>query len=193
MSILKYLRPLNENLPDPSGPLSEQIPATAIVSANMKVLEALEGNEEKKKRSRGPYLSLTSVQKYEIGKWAAEYGITASIRYFNKKYSDLLLKETAVRRLKNSYQDYIKAQVSVHFNTGSSEAMIQELPNKKVCRPLMTGEETDKQVEHYLTELRKRGCIINTSVAIAVGEGILLNKDVNLLASNGGGINLTKD
>ena len=55
----------------------------------------------------------------------------------------------------------------------------------------MTGDETDKQVQHYITELRKRGCIINTTVAIAVGEGILLNKDANLLAANGGGINLT--
>jgi len=71
--------------------------------------------------------------------------------------------------------------------------LIQELSNKKVSRLLMTGEETDKQVQHYLTELRKRGSIINTSVAIAVGEGILLNKDTNLLAANGGGINLTKD
>ena len=41
--------------------------------------------------------------------------------------------------------------------------------------------------------MRKRGCIINTSVAIAVGKGILLNKDANLLAANGGGVNLTKD
>ena len=57
----------------------------------------------------------------------------------------------------------------------------------------MTGDETDKQVQHYITELRKRGCIINTTVAIAVGEDILLNKDANLLAANGGGINLTKD
>ena len=71
--------------------------------------------------------------------------------------------------------------------------MIQESPNKKVGRLLMTGEETDKQVQHYLTELRKRGCIINTSVAIAVDEGILLNKDANLLAANGSGINLMKD
>ena len=40
----------------------------------------------------------------------------------------------------------------------------------------MTGDETDKQVQRYITELKKRGCIINTTVAIAVGEGILLNK-----------------
>ena len=71
--------------------------------------------------------------------------------------------------------------------------MVQELPNKKVGRPLMTGEEIDKQVQHYLTDLRKKGCIINTSVTIAVAEGILLNKDANLLAANGGGIHLTKD
>ena len=81
-----------------------------------------------------------------------------------------MLKETTVRRLKNSYQDYIQAQASVSFNTGNSEAIVQELPNKKVGHPLMTGEEIDKQVQHYLTDLRKRGCIINTSVTIAVGE-----------------------
>ena len=52
--------------------------------------------------------------------------------------------------------------------------MIQELFNKKVGHPLMTGEETDKQVQQFLTELRKRGYIINMSVAIAVGEGMLL-------------------
>lgn len=92
MSILKYLHPLNQNLSDPSGPLSEQIPVTAIASANVKVLEALQGNEEKKKRSRGLYLSLTPAQKYEIGKRAAEHGVTASIWYFNKKYPDLSLK-----------------------------------------------------------------------------------------------------
>jgi len=51
MSILKYLHPLNQTLPDPSGPLSEQIPSTAIALANVKVLKALKEKEEKKKRS----------------------------------------------------------------------------------------------------------------------------------------------
>ena len=56
------------DLPDPSGPLSEQMTSTAIVSANVKVLEALKEGEGKKKKSRGPYLSLTPTQKYKIGK-----------------------------------------------------------------------------------------------------------------------------
>ena len=67
MSILEYLHPLNQNLPDP-GPLSEQIPVTAIASDNVKVLEALKGNEEKKRRSQGPYMSLTPAQKFEVSK-----------------------------------------------------------------------------------------------------------------------------
>ena len=53
--------------------------------------------------------------------------------------------------------------------------------------------QIDIQVQLYLTEMRKMGCIINTTVAIAVGEGILLNKDANHLVANGGGVNLTKD
>ena len=39
MSILKYVRPLKQkpDLPDSLGRLSEQIPSTAIASANVKV------------------------------------------------------------------------------------------------------------------------------------------------------------
>jgi len=51
---------------------------------------------------------------------------------------------------------------------------------------LATGE--DQQVQHYLRELRKKGCVVNTSVAISAGEGILLNKDAALSADC-----LTKD
>ena len=42
MSILKYFRPLREkpDLPDPSGPLRETVPPTAIVKVNVKVNEA---------------------------------------------------------------------------------------------------------------------------------------------------------
>ena len=88
MSILKYFHLLTKknDLPDLSGPLSEQMPSTAIASGNVKVLEALKKGEEKKKRSRGPYLSLTPAQKYEIGKRVLEHGVTASIRYYNMSY-----------------------------------------------------------------------------------------------------------
>ena len=44
---------------------------------------------------------LTPVQRYEVGKRAAEYGVTDSIRYFAVKYPEIKLKEPSVRRFKN--------------------------------------------------------------------------------------------
>ena len=99
MSILRYVRPLKQksDLPNPLGPLSEKVLSFAISAANKNVIKALNDAQERKKRSREPYLSLTSAQKYEIGKRAAEHGVTSSIRYFAKKYRDLDLKESSVR------------------------------------------------------------------------------------------------
>ena len=84
-SVLKYFRPLREkpDLPDPSAPLRETVPPTAILEA--KVNEALNeasGIEEKCKRACGTYSFLTPVQKYEVGKRAAEYGVTATTRHY---------------------------------------------------------------------------------------------------------------
>ena len=44
-----------------------------------------------------------------------------------------------------------------------------------------------------LKELRKRGSTINSAIVIATAQGIIMNKDANLLSCNGGGINLTTD
>ena len=188
MNILKYFRPIKQtpDLPDPNGPLSENMPSSAVSSANAKVTDVF---EKQTSSIRGPYLTLTPTQKYQIGKRTAEYGTTAAIRYYQKKFPDLPLKETTVRRLKNLYQSSLKAQGP----EASSFEAVNEIHGSKTGRPLLIGDELDKQVQQYLTDLRKRGCVINTRIAIAVGEGILLNKDANLLASNGSGITLTKD
>ena len=80
MSILKYFHPVKQkpDLPDPSGPLSQAVPPTAIAAANVKVAEALNDAEVKKSasRARGTYSFLTSAQKYEVGKRAAEHSVT---------------------------------------------------------------------------------------------------------------------
>ena len=88
MSILRYVR-LLKHKSDPVGPLSEKVLLSAISIANKNVIKTLNDAQERKKRTCRPYLSLTPAQKYEIGKRAAEHGITASIRYFTKKYQDL--------------------------------------------------------------------------------------------------------
>ena len=80
-----------------------------------------------------------------------------------------------MHRFKNVYNECIKLNFHCLGATGlESAGFAKELPNEKTGHPLATGEEIDQQIRHYLTDLRKRGCIMNTSVAIAVGEGILL-------------------
>ena len=49
----------------------------------------------------------------------------------------------------------------------------------------MVGEELDEQVRENIRELRKLGVIINAHVVIAIGMGLVLNKDANLLEENG--------
>lgn len=67
-----------------------------------------------------------------------------------------------------------------------------ELPNKKIGRPLLISEELDRQVQEYLRYLREQGSAVNSAIAIATAEGVVRSVDANLLACNGGGINLTK-
>ena len=57
----------------------------------------------------------------------------------------------------------------------------------------MSVKEIDLQVQHYLTDLRRRGCIVNTHIAITVGEGILSSKDPNYLSTKIDDIQPTKD
>ena len=74
-----------------------------------------------------------------------------------------------------------------------STATIKELPVIKRGRPYLLGNELDNQVQTYLTALRERGGVVNTAIVLACAEGIIKNKDSNLLATNGGHIALTRN
>ena len=41
--------------------------------------------------------------------------------------------------------------------------------------------------------MHEHGAVVNSAVVMGAAEGIVMSKDANLLACNGGGINLTKD
>ena len=97
--ILKYCKPAkfsclssSLSLPEPNSSLNKKVPSKAIELANAEVTSLKE-----EPRVRGPYLILTPAQQFEVGKRAAEHGVTASIRYFAKKYPELSLKETTVK------------------------------------------------------------------------------------------------
>ena len=74
----------------------------------------------------------------------------------------------------------------------NEDTSVKELVNKKTGRPLMLGEDLDKQVQAYLKELRENGAVVNTAITIACARGVVKNVDSNLLECNGGHISLTK-
>ena len=74
---LKYLRPAGsspslttQTLPDPDGPLSVKVPAKAIKLASAEIKQS----KELSHRQRLPYLILTPLQHYEVGRQASEHG-----------------------------------------------------------------------------------------------------------------------
>ena len=77
--------------------------------------------------ARGPYLHLTPAQKFQIGKKASKYGVTKTLDHYKVIYRDLPLKETSVRRFKDSYRALLKKRIK------TDELM--ELPSKKTGRP----------------------------------------------------------
>ena len=184
-SILKYfklVKPAADHLPDPEGTLSSKLPSLAIASANSEVRSVMATSN-----SRGPYLHLTPAQKFQIGKRASERGVTNTIGYYKKNFPNLSLKETSVRRFKDSYRELVKKRTR-----DDTQDELEELPTKKLGRPLLLGEEIDRQVKEYLKYLREQGSAVNTIVAIATAEGVVRSVGANLLAYNGGGIHLTK-
>ena len=84
-----------------------------------------------------------STQKLLVARRAVEYGTTTAMKFFAKKYPELLkqLNETSVHRLKNLYQEYLQVKGDV-----PSEKELKNFLQKKNGRPLKIGEELDKQV-----------------------------------------------
>ena len=76
--------------------------------------------------------------------------------------------------------------------SSDSPNIVREFVPKKRGQPLLIGEELDEQVREYIRELRREGVVINSDVAIAVGTGIVMNSNANLLVTNSGHIDLTK-
>ena len=90
--------------------LSETVPLTAVAAVSVNIAKALnEAEVISASWAHETYSFLTAAQKYEVGKRAAEHGVTTTIHYYGKVASpDLARKESSMRRFKNSYQERSK-------------------------------------------------------------------------------------
>jgi len=65
---------------------------------------------------------------------------------------------------------------------------IKRFSSKKQGRPLMLKEELEIQVQAFLKELHSNASVVNTAITMAAAEGIVQNRDSNLLVKTGGNI-----
>ena len=168
MSLLKFFKPSNSNLPQPEGCLATVMPSSSIMAANREVKKVLNEPAESTTR-RGTYEYFTSEEKALIGKRAAEFGIRASIHYFSKKFPGRSLKESSVRMWMIKYRREIAAR-----KLAGEDTTVKELGKKKIGRPLMLGEDLDRQVCTYLRAVRENGAVFNTAIAIACAKKVQL-------------------
>ena len=60
------------------------------------------------KRARGPYTKFTAEQRATIGKRAAEHGVAATVRYYEKQYPNGNVKDSSVRTWRNATSEIKK-------------------------------------------------------------------------------------
>ena len=83
-SMLHYFQKstVKSALPDPKGPLAEEVNSSLIATANKDVLDILEKPVPSKKK--GSYIKVTPEEKVKIARYAIENGICAAARKFSK-------------------------------------------------------------------------------------------------------------
>ena len=184
-------------LPKTDGPLSTLMLTSVIQAANQAVRATLldsespvtetDGGNDCTTKRRGNYQFFSPKEKAELGKRAAEYGITSTIRYFVKV--DCQERPLSPSTLFAWKEHYLK-ELAKRKHDEVPE--VKELTPKKRGRLLLLGAELDAKVQQYIKEMRKNGVVINTSVVMAAAEGIVMHHDANLLAKNEGPIVISK-
>ena len=129
--------------------------------------------------SRGKYNRYTPEERAAIGRYAAENGPTRATRHFSEKLK-MKISEPTARKFKEEYLKKLqeitviaKQPCSSGSSTTSIPVEVKVLPTKTQSRPLLLGEELDKCVQDYITNLREIGGVVNTAIVIDAAIGIV--------------------
>ena len=113
------------------------------------------------------YIKWTGEDRFTIGKFAAENGTAAAVRYFKSKFPKI--KESSVRGFKENYEKQLKQA------TQNKEQLTTKIIPKyelKTGRPLLLGK-FDEMVQTYIHGLSSRGAVITWAVANAAAKALM--------------------
>ena len=83
-------------LPNPNGPLSEQMPSSSITSDNKEVRSVFNSDSETLGSKQGHYASYSVEEKVQVVKRVSKMGVVKSLRFVRKKLADCPSKESTV-------------------------------------------------------------------------------------------------
>ena len=135
-SILQYYKPVDHQLPNPRGPLSQRISSAAIASANREVQSLLS-----KTRKRSPYQRYIPEERAVIARFATEHGVPAAVRRYSKYPKKI--NESTIRVFKKAYLE----ELSRKRQNGEEDLTVKQLCHKKRGRPLLLGSSLDDAVK----------------------------------------------
>ena len=143
----------------------EQIPAREETPSGLieyeSVTNALTNNRKKDEKK---YTHYTNKDRYKIGRYASQHGSRQAARKFSEKYTKL--NESTVRGFLAKYKKKRAAE------RAGKEKPTQTIAGDKSGRQLMLGP-IDRKVQAFLLALRKRGGVVNTTIAIATATALI--------------------
>ena len=177
LNFFKYFRASSSSpqvaLPSsPNGPLSREVPSTAISVANNEVEEVIASDSVTKKR--GSYQKYTAKQKATIGNYALINGTSAALRCYAGEFPNL--KYTTVCGWRKAISSQQKKE---------HESVI-EPHGKKRGWPLTFPEEIVTCVMKYTRAVHEASGVVNTAIVIGATLGIVRCMKPELLECNGG-------
>ena len=178
-----YLRPLDSSPLDQTGSLVGTVPR-AVLDEVKKEIKKVESTK------RGSYLSFTAEEKAQVAKYGSTNGVRAAVKRFSKVFGKDL-KESTVRDWVKAYDKELRRK-RTSTEIGDDLA-VTELPSKKRRKPFLLGDKIDAEVQTILRAMRDSGAVVNTSITIATGTGVVRKRDKSLLKENGGSLELTKN
>ena len=128
-----------------------------------------------------------------IGEYANNHGVTATMRHFKRTGQFRDFKESSVRGWRDAYSRTYKHLKQESRKRPGSPVKVEELPEKRRGRPLLLGEEMEREVQCFIKASRELGTAISSEVVMGIATGVVISHDANLLAENGGHIDITKD
>ena len=167
-------------LPNPDEESHEAVLETrGLNSVVTKTYDTLAG---KQRRPCGQYTRYDTSVRAKIAKFAVSHGNRAAVVNFSREMGHPI-SESTIRGFKKEFVSAV--------NKGMEPDDIVELCHRKRGRPLLLSDELDLKVQGYLKKLRIAGGIVNHTIAIAVGKGIVNYHSPSLLIENGGTLDLT--